>query len=268
MSRDGVDQQRAEFRRNQRVLSRRAGPRRQALQRHRGFRPQLEQVLRVLPHHVEIFLRHADQNQVRERVFGIGILLEDLLIDLRCLVGVTQRLQRHRLAELRVHVTGVDLQAAVETEQRGFRIFLPQVAYAQPQVRVQIPRLQRRRAVERLRRVFPNRGALQAHRQIEPAHRVLRLHLHQDPVALRGIVKIAELELDVTHRAIDLGRSLIGGDRPLKLFERLLPSAGEVESDSPRQMTLRAGRLFAGVDFVRPQALYLLGRSHCCAHFF
>ena len=86
------------------MLAGRAGPRCQAFQRHGGIRTQFQQVLGVLAHHVEVFLRHADQNQVGERFFGIRVALQDLLINLRGFVGMTERLQRHGLAELRLLV--------------------------------------------------------------------------------------------------------------------------------------------------------------------
>ena len=105
-------------------------------------------------------------------------------------------------------------------------------------------------------------GALQADRQVEPAHGVLRLHLRQDAVALGRLLEVAKLELNVPHGAIDLGRGFVGGDGSLQLFERLLALAGKVQGDRSRQMGLRSGGLFAAVDFVRAQALDLGGRSH------
>ena len=214
VARHRAHQQGAELR-GEGVFARGAGPRRQSLQRHRGFRPQLEQVLRILPHHVEVFFRHADQYKVGERFFGIRIAFQNLLIDLRRFVRVTERLQRHRLAELRLLVRRIQLQAAIEAEQRGFRIFLPEMAHAQAEVRIDVGVVQRGCPVERLCGVFPRARALQADGKIEPAHGVLRLHLGEYAVALGRLLEVAEFELNMPHGAIDLGRGFVRGNGAL-----------------------------------------------------
>jgi hypothetical protein len=86
--RHGRHQQCAEFRR-ERVIARRAGPGCQALQRNIRFGLQLEQPFGELADHVEILLRHADQHQVGQRFFRLGVMIEDALIDLRRLVRMT-----------------------------------------------------------------------------------------------------------------------------------------------------------------------------------
>ena len=116
------------------------------------------------------------------------------------------------------------------------------MADAQPEVRVHVAR---RPACRRLWKACAasshDAGPLQADRQVEPAHGVLRLHLGQDAVALGRLLEVAQFELDVAHRAIDLGRGLVGGDGALQLLERLLPLAGKVQGDRSRQMGLRSG---------------------------
>jgi len=219
-------------------------------------------VLRVLTHHVEVLLRHPDEHQIGERLFAIGVLSQDVLIDLRGLIQMPQRRQRDRLAEQRVRVRGVQFQAAFETEERAFGIFLTQMADPQAEMRIHVLGCQRAGLVERLRGVFPRAVALQAHGQIEPAHRVLRLDLHQRAITLRRFLKHAEFKVDVAHRAVDLRRSLIGCDGPLQLSKCLLPLAGEVEGDGSRQMALRAGAFIIRVDFHVAQSLNLGGGAH------
>ena len=110
---------------------------------------------------------------------------------------------------------GIQLQAAVEAEQRGLGILLPQVADAEAQVRIHVAGIERAGVVEGLGGVLPHAGALQADSQVEPAHGVLRLHLGQDAVALGRLLEVAKFELDVAHGAVDLGRGLVGGDGAL-----------------------------------------------------
>ncbi len=142
------------------------------------------------------------------------------------------------------------------------------MADTQTEVRIDIAGVERAGAVEGLGGVFPRACPFQADGQVEPAHGVLRLHLGQDAVALGRLLEIAQLELNVAHGAVDLGRGLVRGNRALQLFERLLALARKVQGDRPRQMGLRSGGLFAAVNFVRAQALDLGGRSHgCAAHF-
>ena len=182
---------------------------------------------------------------------------------------MTERLQRHGLAELRLLVGGIQLQAAVEAEQRGLGILLAQVADTEAEVRIHVAGIERAGAMERLGGVLPRAGAFQADRQIEPAHGVLRLHLGQDAVALCRLLEVAEFELDVPHGAVDLGRGFVRGNGTLQLFECLLALAGKVQGDRSRQVGLRSGVLLAAVDFVRAQALDLGGCSHGCgAHLF
>ena len=214
MAGNGADQQRAELR-GESMLAGRAGPRCQPFQRHGGVRTQFQQVLGVFAHHVEVFFRHADQNQVGERLFGIGMTFEDLLIDLRGLVGMTQGLQRNGLAELRLFVCGIQFQAAIEAEKGGFGIFLTEVADTETEVRIHVAGIERAGAMEGLGGVLPHAGALQADSQVEPAHGVLRLHLGQDTVAFCGLFEVAKFELNVAHGAVDLGRGFVRGDGAL-----------------------------------------------------
>ena len=163
---------------------------------------------------------------------------------------MAERLQRHRLAEQRVCVRRIQLQAALEAEQRGS--WDPPAAGGRrpaPGANPGVSASSVQALVEGLRGVFPRAAALQADRQVEPAHGVLRLDLRQHAVALGRLLEVAQLELDVAHRAIDLGRGLIGGDGALQLFQRLLAFACQVQRYGSRQMALRAGALLVRVQF-------------------
>ena len=140
---------------------------------------------------------------------------EDLLIDLRRLVGVTEGLQRHGLAELRLFMGGIQLQAAIEAEEGGFGILLAQVADTETEVRIHVAGIERAGAMEGLGGIFPHAGAFQADGQVEPAHGVLRLHLSQDTIAFCRLFEVAKFELNVAHGAVDLGRGLVRRDGAL-----------------------------------------------------
>src|SRR5262249_19537074 len=211
--------------------------------------------------HVEILPRHPDQHQIRKRLLIIRILLKDRLIDLRGLVEVSERLQRDRLTELRVAVRRIELQTALEAKESALGVFLAQVADTEPEVRVDVVRLQRTGLVEGLRRVLPEAAALQAYSEVEPSHRVLRLDLNQGAIALGGLVESSELEMDVPHGTIDLGRRLVGCDGALQLPQRLLAFSRKMQGDGARQVALRSA-FIVRFELYCPQGLDLRGCAH------
>jgi len=222
------DQQCAELG-GERVLAGGRSPGGQAFESHSGFGLQLQQALGVLPHHVEILFRHADQDQVGERLFGFGIGLQNALVKFGSVVRVPQRLQGSGLSEERLLVFRGDLQAALKREERRLGIFQPEVAHAQPQVRIQMFGVQRTCLVEGFGSVVPLALAFQADGQVEPSHGVLGLDLSQDAITLARLLVIAHLELDVRHGAINLGRRQVGRYGTLQLGERFIASPGQVQ---------------------------------------
>ena len=235
------NQQRAEFR-GKRMVAGGARPCRQSFQGHGGFRLHLQQALGKLAHHVEVFLRHADQHQVGERFLRFRVARQDLLVQFGGHIAVAQRLQCRGLSEQAVFVVRRQFQAMLKGKQRGLGVFQPKPADAQSQVRVQIARLQLAGRLEGFRRFLPIAHALQANGQIEPAHGVSGLEADQGPIALGGFRVIVHFEQDMAHGAVDFRRGLIGRNGAAQLFQRFIALAGEVKRHGPRQVTARRER--------------------------
>ena len=264
MAGHGGDQQRAELGRHA-VLAGGRCPGGQPLQRHGGFRTQLQQPLRVLPHHVEILPRHADEHQVGERFLGLRIVRQNALVQAAGLVAVPHRLQGGGLAEQRILVVGRHLQAALEGDQRRLGILQPQIADPLAEVRFHVLRVQRGGLAERFGGVVPGAQTLQADRQVEPSHGVLRFELRERAVGPAGFLVIAHFELDVRHGAVNLRRSISARHRALQLFERLIAFPRQVERYGARQETGAAVSLRIG--FGRTERLHFRDLDGCGAHF-
>ena len=87
----------------------------------------------------------------------------------------------------------------------------------------------------------PGSEPLQADRQVEPAHGVLRLHLRERTVAAGGLLEVAQLELDVAHGTIDFRCGVPFGDGALELFQGLIALACQMQGDGAGQVSRSTG---------------------------
>ncbi len=113
MAGNGGDQQGAELG-GEGVFPGGAGPGGEPFQSHAGIRAEVEQAFGVFADHIEILLRHADQDQVGKRFLRFGIGGENLLVDGGGFVAVAEGLESGGFAEGGIFMAGGKLQAAVE----------------------------------------------------------------------------------------------------------------------------------------------------------
>ena len=130
---------------------------------------------------------------------------------------------------------GRQFQHPFESEEGRLGVLQPQMAYAQAEMRFQVRRVQRGGFMKRLRSFVPVLHPLQADTQVEPSFGVLRLEFGEAAIAVRGVRKRLQLELDVPHRAIQFRRRFAGIDGALQLLQRLLALARQVQRDRARQ---------------------------------
>ncbi len=149
---------------------------------------------------------------------------------------MAERLQGGGFTEQGVLVIGGQFQAALEGKQGRFRIFRAQVADGQAEVRVVMFRVQRAGVMESFGRIVPGTQAFQADRQVEPPGGVLRFHLHQGTVAAGGLIEVAEFELDMAHRTVNLRRGVAFGDGSLQVLQSLVALSRQVQGDGTGQV--------------------------------
>ncbi len=213
------------------------GRRGQAFECHRMIRAQGQKLLGVFSNRVVIFFLEAQADQIQQSGLEIGRQLENLVVDRFGFIKAPQQLERYRLAKQTRWIGRIRCQAFIEDLDRFRIILLMQRADANGRFRFQPPGIRRQGALKMRNGFLGAAQILQRDAAVERNLRIARLKFQSFRVALPGIFKAAQLQLEVRAGREDFGRLASIFQREIQIAQRVLGLTGKVMGNGLRERT-------------------------------